>query len=81
MTTATTQEIASEIATLAAKVADCKGLDNRDRNTAIGMLRNAAAFIRGAEGMPGFAQAAYAPTKPAIEPPPADSLPNTPIRT
>jgi hypothetical protein len=56
------QEIAEKIAVLAAELAECSQLDARDRNTAIGMLRNAACFVRGAECFPGFKQAAFAPT-------------------
>lgn len=55
-------EIADSIATIAAQIADCAALDARDRNTAIGQLRNVAAFVRGAAGLPGFRQAAFAPT-------------------
>jgi hypothetical protein len=55
-------EIADSIAELAKQVANCVALDARDRNTAIGQLRNVAAFLRGAEGLPGFRQAAFAPT-------------------
>lgn len=63
-TTIPPSEIADSIAELAKQIADCAALDARDRNTAIGMLRNCAAFLRGAEGLPGFRQAAFAPTTP-----------------
>lgn len=58
------KELADQIALIAAQVADCAELDARDRNTAIGQLRNVAAFVRGAEGLSGFKQAAFAPTTP-----------------
>ena len=76
MSSPQTDMIASDIAQIAARVATCTDLDARDRNTAIGMLRNCAALIRGAVGMPGFAQAAYAKTTPT-----EDNIPNTPPRT
>jgi hypothetical protein len=61
-TTIPPSEIADTIAEIAKQIADCAVLDPRDRNTAIGQLRNVAAFLRGAEGLPGFRQAAFAPT-------------------
>jgi hypothetical protein len=70
----TPQNIAEEIAVTADKLVDCATLSARDKNTAIGMLYNCAAFIRGAEGMPGFRQAQFVPTTPG-------SLPNTPPTT
>lgn len=60
----TPKEIADKINNVALEVAECQDLDARDRNTAIGQLRNVAAFVRGAEGLPGFKQAAFAPTTP-----------------
>lgn len=78
-------DIASAIGDVAAKLVDCVELDARDRNTAIGNLRNVAAFVIGAEGLNGYKQAPFAPTtKPAAVTPPAptpDTLPNTPPRT
>lgn len=58
------KEIADKINNIALEVAECRELDARDRNAAIGQLRNTAAFVRGAEGLPGFKQAAFAPTTP-----------------
>lgn len=55
-------EIADSIAELAKQLVHCTALDARDRNTAIGQLRNVAAFLRGAEGLPGYPQAAFART-------------------
>ena len=60
----TAHEIAVQIATLAAVVADASDLDSRDKNAAIGQLRATACFLRGAVGLPGFKQAAFAPTTP-----------------
>jgi hypothetical protein len=60
----TAQEIAERIAAIAADIATCETLDSRDRNAAIGQLRQVAGFVRGAEGLPGFKQAAFAPTTP-----------------
>jgi len=57
-------EIAAQIATLAAALADAPDLDGRDKNAAIGQLRQVAGFVRGAVGLPGFKQAAFAPTTP-----------------
>ena len=58
----TAQDIADQIAAIAAATVDCPDLDSRDKNTLIGQLRNAAAFARGAVGLPGFKQAAFQPT-------------------
>ena len=58
------KEIADKINNVALEVAECRELDARDRNTAIGQLRNVAAFVRGVESLPGFKQAAFAPTTP-----------------
>lgn len=60
----TAQEIAVQIATLAAAIADAPDLDSRDKNAAIGQLRQTAGFLRGAVGFPGFKQAAFVPTTP-----------------
>jgi hypothetical protein len=60
----TPNDIAMQIAAIASHVADCPALDARDRNAAIGQLRAVAAFVRGAEGFPGFKQAAFASTTP-----------------
>jgi len=57
-------EIAVSIAEIAKQIVHCAALDPRDRNAAIGQLRTVAAFVRGAEGLPGFRQAPFAPTTP-----------------
>ncbi len=58
----TPSQIADDIAEIASVVAGCAGLEPRDRNAAIGQLRTVAAFVRGAAGLKGFRQAAFAPT-------------------
>lgn len=60
----TPKDIADRINNVALEVAECCALDARDRNAAIGQLRNVAAFVRGAEGLPGFKQAPFEPTTP-----------------
>lgn len=58
----TPKEIADKINNIALEVAECRDLDARDRNAAIGQLRTVAAFVRGVEGLPGFKQAPFEPT-------------------
>ena len=60
----TAHEIADQIAAIAAAIADVPDLDSRDKNAAIGQLRQTAGFLRGAVGFPGFKQAAFTPTTP-----------------
>lgn len=64
----TPEEIAADIAEIAAVIAGCSELEPRDRDAAIGYLRATAAFVRGAAGLKGFRQAAFAPTAPAKPP-------------
>lgn len=54
------------IDTAAGRLADdpAVGLDARDRNAAIGKLREVAAFVVGAPRVPPYKQAPFAPTTP-----------------
>lgn len=55
-------EIADKVADLAGLIADCEDLDSRDANALIGQARSLAMALRGAPGLPGFRQRAFAPT-------------------
>ncbi len=52
------------IDTAASRLADdpALGLDARDRNAAIGKLRELSAFVAGARSVPPYKQAPFAPT-------------------
>ena len=57
-------EIADKMMELAGLIADADDLDSRDANALIGQARGLAMALRGAPGLPGFRQRAFAPTTP-----------------
>lgn len=54
-----TSKVFDQIMNAAEQVIGLKGLTPRDKNAAIGKLRDVAAFLRGAEGLADFKQAPY----------------------
>lgn len=56
---ADSSKVFDKIVKAAEEVVDLKSLTPRDKNALIGKLRDAAAFLRGAEGLADFKQAPY----------------------
>jgi len=78
---ADSSKVFDQITKAAEMTVDLKGLTPRDKNALIGKLRDAAAFLRGAEGLADFKQAPYTGTRDAKGgDKPADATSSTPIK-
>jgi len=78
---ADSSKVFDQITKAAEMTVDLKGLTPRDKNALIGKLRDAAAFLRGAEGLADFKQAPYTGTVAALGgDKPADATSSTPIK-
>jgi len=76
---ADSSKVFDQITKAAEMTVDLKGLTPRDKNALIGKLRDAAAFLRGAEGLADFKQAPYTGHVVA-EPLQASATSSTPIK-